>query len=240
MRGQEPAPRRRWWRASTPYIFCHRRLGDLETQFAQFAMNAWGAPQRIGSAHLADEIADVGRDRRSTNAPTSRAPLPVECERSAMPVHDGGRLHDPDGSAPTRPDPEQRHPQESVGPSEAGPLGRGLLKDGELMTQGENLGFKFGRRTDTGANGGEERNQNGGHVRTQYQSGEPGPNATPRTEFPTGTAYYMAIRRIMYSGLYAAPDRAPLPRLRRSPRCTALSCVRLRSIRVPHALGART
>jgi hypothetical protein len=53
------------------------------------------------------------------------------------------------------------------------------------------------------------------------------------------TDYYMAIRRIMYRGLYAAPDRAALPRLRRSPRRTALSRVRLRSIRIPHALGAR-
>jgi hypothetical protein len=44
------------------------------------------------------------------------------------------------------------------------------LEDGELVPQGENLDFKLRSRTDSGANGGEERNQNGAHVRVSISA----------------------------------------------------------------------
>jgi len=99
----------------------------------------------------------------------------MECEGAAMPANDGGRLHDLDTPAPARPDPGQQHPQESVGATQVGPFRCGLLEDGELVPQGENLGFKLRPRMDTGANSGEERNQNGAHVRTPYQPGAANP-----------------------------------------------------------------
>jgi hypothetical protein len=36
------------------YIFGHTRLPDVDAELEQFAMNAWGTPQGIGKAHIAD------------------------------------------------------------------------------------------------------------------------------------------------------------------------------------------
>jgi hypothetical protein len=55
------------------------------------------------------------------------------------------------------------------------------------MAQRENLGFKLRPRMDTGANGGEERHQNGAHVRTPHQPGAANPKRDKRTEFPITT-----------------------------------------------------
>jgi hypothetical protein len=88
----------------------------------------------------------------------------VEREGATVPPHDGGRLHDPDGSAPGRPNPGQPDPQEPIGATEARPFRRGLLKHGELVTEGENPGLKFSPCTDTGPNGRKDGNQNGEHV----------------------------------------------------------------------------
>ena len=37
-----------------------RGLADLDAELEQFAMDAGGAPQRVGQAHPADQIADLG------------------------------------------------------------------------------------------------------------------------------------------------------------------------------------
>ena len=62
------APRRRRRGASPVEIFRDRRFGDVEAEFEQFTMDAWGTPERIGSAHLANEIAEVRRYRRAAHA----------------------------------------------------------------------------------------------------------------------------------------------------------------------------
>ena len=44
-----------------------RRLGDLETKLEQLTMNVWRAPKWVGTAHLANELAQFGRDLWSAN-----------------------------------------------------------------------------------------------------------------------------------------------------------------------------
>jgi len=44
------------------------RLGHFDSQLAQFAMDARGAPRRIGDLHRADQGAKVGGECRATNA----------------------------------------------------------------------------------------------------------------------------------------------------------------------------
>ena len=61
-------PCRGWRSGSTAEIFGHRRFGEVEAEFEQFPMDAWGTPERIGAAHLADEITEIGRDRRTAHA----------------------------------------------------------------------------------------------------------------------------------------------------------------------------
>ena len=111
----------------------------------------------------------------------------MEREGTAMPAHDRGGLYDLDTPAPARPDPGQQHPQESVGATQVGPFRCGLLEDGELVPQGENLGFKLRPRMHTGANGCEERHQNGEHDGHYIRPESPIPNGIRGTEFPIAT-----------------------------------------------------
>ena len=71
MSAKKRAPRRRRRRASPVEILRDCRFGDVEAKFEQFTMDAWGTPERIGSAHLANENAEIGRDRRAAHAARS-------------------------------------------------------------------------------------------------------------------------------------------------------------------------
>src|ERR687888_28159 len=120
----------------------------------------------------------------------------MDCERAAMPAHDRGRLHDPDTLTPFLPETGEQHPQESVGAAHVRPLRCGPLEDGELVPQGENLDFKLRSRTDSGANGGEERNQNGAHVRVTISA-----RATNRTKRPYRSSDHDSPTHATRSGL---------------------------------------
>jgi hypothetical protein len=86
-----------------------------------------------------------------------------------MPPHDGRRLRDLEGSAPARPASREQHPKHSIGAPQAKPSARGLLKDGELVSQGKNFNLEFNARTEAGPKGGDDRNRDRAHARTRYQ-----------------------------------------------------------------------
>ena len=50
------------------HVLRHCRLRDLDAELEQLAMNARRAPQRIGTAHLANKITQVAPDSRATAA----------------------------------------------------------------------------------------------------------------------------------------------------------------------------
>ena len=102
------------------------------------------APGGIGQMHLADQGADVGSDWRPTVTSGTGTPAPMPGEQTTMPRDDRGGFHDLDGSSPAIPHAGEQHPHEPVGSCEAEPFWRGPLEDGELVAEGEDLGFKFG------------------------------------------------------------------------------------------------
>jgi hypothetical protein len=61
---------------SSRHVLGHCRLSDLDTKLEQLAMNARRAPQRIGTAHLANETAQVARDSWATAA-CAGLPAPI-------------------------------------------------------------------------------------------------------------------------------------------------------------------
>ena len=62
---------------SSRHVLGYRRLGDLDTKLEQLAMNARRAPQWIGTAHLADEAAQLARDSWATKHDAAE-PEPTE------------------------------------------------------------------------------------------------------------------------------------------------------------------
>jgi hypothetical protein len=58
------------------HVLRHCRLGDLDAELEQLAMNARRAPQRIGKAHLANKITQIAQDSWATAA-RARLPAPI-------------------------------------------------------------------------------------------------------------------------------------------------------------------
>ena len=69
----------------------HRGLGNLESEFHQFTVDAWRAPT-IG-CHLANEVTDGGVNSRSTGMPLPRDHSPVATKSIPMPLCHGVRFH---------------------------------------------------------------------------------------------------------------------------------------------------
>ena len=66
-------------------------------------MDARSAPERVGSGHPDDKLADVSADRRAAGLPGTRLPSPVVPEALPMPTHDRGRLDDHERVTPASP-----------------------------------------------------------------------------------------------------------------------------------------
>src|ERR1035441_10658007 len=64
-----------------------RGLADLDAELEQFAMNVWGAPERVRLAHFANERAQFSRDIRSANM-VARSPAPIRSKPSSVPAND--------------------------------------------------------------------------------------------------------------------------------------------------------
>ena len=45
------------------HVLGHARLSDIDAELEQFSMDSRRSPQRIGNAHLADELAYLQRSR---------------------------------------------------------------------------------------------------------------------------------------------------------------------------------
>ncbi len=88
--GQEGLPALRRRPSSSRHILGHAGLANVDAEFDQFAVYARCAPQRVGNAHLSDQLPNLGR--HSGTAPTSpRLPAPITAETFAMPLHHGIR-----------------------------------------------------------------------------------------------------------------------------------------------------
>ena len=71
-----------------------------------------------------------------------------------MPRDDGGRFHDLHGPSPAAPHSREQHPEQSVGSGEPEPSWCSLLKDGQLVAEGQDLGFEFCPSSEAGPQGG--------------------------------------------------------------------------------------
>jgi hypothetical protein len=72
--------------------------------------------------------------------------------------------------------------------TESEPAWRSLLEDGELVAGGQNLGFKFGPRSEAGPNGCKEGRDAGAHIDAPYQQRALSSITRGSTEFLVRTA----------------------------------------------------
>src|SRR6516225_4564136 len=59
MIAKEGLPALRRWLPSLCHVFCYGRLADIDAELEQLAVDPWRSPQRVGNAHLANELTNV-------------------------------------------------------------------------------------------------------------------------------------------------------------------------------------
>lgn len=102
----------------TAPVFFDGRLGDMDTEHRQFALDSWRAPQRVGSADVLNDP-DNARVDRGPAGFLAALPTPVEPEPLPVPVNDSFRFNDSQRLAPTGPDLGEQGPEGFVEQSES-------------------------------------------------------------------------------------------------------------------------
>jgi len=90
---QEGTPGLRGRLAVPRHVLGHAGLTNLDAQFQQFPVDVGGAPQRVLTAHPADQIADLAGNGGPTHAAMPNLPGPEKAKSLAMPG-DRGRGSD--------------------------------------------------------------------------------------------------------------------------------------------------
>src|SRR5215210_3581275 len=79
LRRRSPPPR---------HVLGNASLSDVDPELEELAVNPRRSPQRIGNAHLADQLPYLRRDGGASR-PATRLPAPVRPKACAMPTHYG-------------------------------------------------------------------------------------------------------------------------------------------------------
>src|SRR5712692_8228688 len=111
---QEGPPRLGWRLPVTNHVLAHAGLADVHTEFEQFAVNPWGSPGWVGSAHHTDQIAYVFRNRRTPGLATPDPPSPKKAKAFPVPSDHGLGLDDDECAAPVSPHSAQPCPEKPV------------------------------------------------------------------------------------------------------------------------------
>ena len=101
-------------RASSPdHVFGYARLSDIDAELEQLPVDPWRAPQRIGNAHLTDQLADRRRHARPATT-AARLQTPIQPETRAMPADNGIRPNDRQRITNSREQPIESNEYQSV------------------------------------------------------------------------------------------------------------------------------
>src|SRR5436190_480702 len=134
-----PALRRR--RATSHDVFGDGRLGDLEAQHQELAMDPGCSPIRVLLADPSDKVAQTPIDLWPS-CPLSRFPAPERLEARTMPSKNGLRLGHLRGTEQARPKPGHPDQQRSVTAAQPKTRRRMPQGDAELMAKEQVLGFQ--------------------------------------------------------------------------------------------------
>src|SRR6266446_3844344 len=119
------------------HVLGYGRLRDLNSQFQQFAVNAWCTPARVVAAHHPDQIPNLLRHAGPTWLAAADSRRPEQAEAFTMPGDNGFSLDDHQGGFPVAPRASQPDPEDPVGWRQPQAFWSRPTQDGELLPQGE-------------------------------------------------------------------------------------------------------
>ncbi len=102
----------------------------------QLAVDPGGTPERIGVAHLPNQITSLAICRRP---PGSRTPAPKQAKALTVPLDNGGRLDQHHRVQTARPYSVEPNPEQAVDRKQSGPTRPLAAKNVQLMTESEVL-----------------------------------------------------------------------------------------------------
>jgi len=106
-------------------------------------VNARRSPREVGLAHLLNQITNRGSQTWPSRT-AARFAGPIARKRPPMPADHCVRLQDAQPVPPARPETGQPNPQQPVRLPKAETTGRTLLKDGDLVAEGNDLSLLSG------------------------------------------------------------------------------------------------
>jgi hypothetical protein len=134
---QECRPSFCWFRVrwSFPHPSQNGSFRDVKAEHLQLAVNARRTPCRVLCDHAEDQVPQFLANPPSSPAHSmSRQPCPIKLESGSMPSDHSLRLTKHKRPYPSRPEPAQEHPKESVMRTESGPRTPALQYD-KLLPQ---------------------------------------------------------------------------------------------------------
>ncbi len=117
----------------------HGPFRNIEAQHSEFAMDPRRTPGAILGYHTEDQLTQFRARRLSSNyGMFAREPFPIHLEAGTMPTHDSVWLDQDQNLSPSRPQPAQYNPKESVGSGKSW-LRMAPRHDRELLPEGKIL-----------------------------------------------------------------------------------------------------
>src|SRR5208283_4717491 len=112
------------------------RLADLDAELEQFAVDPECAPERVGAAHLPDQIPNLAIHCWPSG---SRTPSPKQAEALVVPLDDGGRLDQHHHLQTAWPQSVEQDPEQAVDREQPEPTPLLPAKNMQLMMEREVL-----------------------------------------------------------------------------------------------------
>src|SRR5215813_10066175 len=132
LRGPSPPPR---------HVLCNAGLADIDTKLEQFAVDAGRTPERVGYAHIPNQLTDLRRNPRPSAAPPG-SPTPKRSKSSAVPANHGLGPDDCQCVYDSRNEAIQPNEHQSVEGSEGKSLWGVAPQHIELLPENQNLRLK--------------------------------------------------------------------------------------------------
>src|SRR5262245_44639343 len=84
MIGEERSPRLGWRLGMADHVFGHRRLGNRNAQFQQFAVNPRRSPERVVATDSSNQITRLARNTGAARPAVTNFPGPVPLKSLTM------------------------------------------------------------------------------------------------------------------------------------------------------------
>src|SRR5208337_4420891 len=184
---QESPPVLRRCSPPSHHVLRDGRLADLDAELEQFAVDPECAPERVGAAHLPDQIPNLAIHCWPSG---SRTLSPKQAEALAVPLDDGSRLDHHHHLQTEWPQSVEQDPEQAVDREQPQPTRPLAAKNMQLMTQGEVLQLHNRPTTESASKPTDDRSHERKHAGDIASVNPKTPDSSALSEFLVATGFH--------------------------------------------------